>query len=138
MTTGLQLGSITDEIGTSDFFYAFFSTISGNLEPLGWGSRFPVLMKKLYGGEVSQTEAKQALAELAEIKSEFADLKPDKVIWDFSDPEKHAPWGNNISSEITDLSNYFVTSTGRDFVGILKEILEELQDRGGVVKVVTV
>ena len=47
------------------------------------------------------------------------------------------PWESNISADITDLSNYFVTSTGRDLISSLKEILEELRDRGGLAKVVT-
>lgn len=28
---------------------------------------------------------------------------------------KTTPWGNDISEDITDLSNYFVTSDGNDF-----------------------
>jgi hypothetical protein len=50
MGVGIQLGRITDEIGSGDFLYAFFSTITGNLEPDGWGSRFPILMRQLYAG----------------------------------------------------------------------------------------
>lgn len=138
MAVGIQLGSITDEIGTGDFFYAFFSTVSGNLEPKGWGSRFPTLLKKLYRGEVQQKDATTALDELEQIKTELAQLSPDKVIWDIEDRKKNPPWGNNISPDITNLSNYFVTSTGRDLIGLLTEVLEELRDRGGVTKVVTI
>ena len=47
MAVGLKLGSITDEIGTSDFFHSFFLTIAGNLEPKGWGTKFPVIMKAI-------------------------------------------------------------------------------------------
>lgn len=38
-----------------------------------------------------------------------------KVIWDIDDMTKMPPWGKNISKDITDLSNYFVTSDGKDF-----------------------
>jgi 2,3-bisphosphoglycerate-dependent phosphoglycerate mutase len=138
MAVGIQLGSITDEIGTDDFFHAFFSTISGNLETEGWGSRFPILLKKLYGGELQQMDAIAALTELDQIRKELAQLPVSKVIWDVEHREKMPPWGTNISVDITDLSNYFVTSTGRDLVGVLKEVLEELRDRGGGLKVVNV
>jgi hypothetical protein len=138
MTVGIQLGNITDEIGTSDFLHAFFSTISVNLEPGGWGSRFPVLLESLYGGEVHHENAKQALAELNQIASELSEIEPSKVVWDIEDRSKVPPWGENISSDITNLSNYFVTSTGRDLIGTLREIFEELRDRGGVAKVVTI
>lgn len=46
MAVCIKVGSIIDEIGTSDFFHAFFSTVSYNLEE-AWGSRFPVLFKHL-------------------------------------------------------------------------------------------
>jgi 2,3-bisphosphoglycerate-dependent phosphoglycerate mutase len=138
MAIGIELGSITDEIGTADFFNAFFSTISGNLEINGWGSRFPLIMKNLYNGELSRKDATGAISELQTIKDELANLKPNKVIWDIHNRSKTPPWGNNISSEITDLSNYFVTSTGRDFISSLFEILEELNDRGGLVRVVKI
>lgn len=137
MAVGIKLGSITDEIGTSDFFHAFFSTIAGNLEPGGWGTRFPVLMKKLYAGEIGQSDAGAALAELDEISRELAALPVTKVIWDIEDRSKVPPWGDNIASTITDLSNYFVTSTGRDLIATLREVLEELRDSGGVAQIVS-
>lgn len=137
MAVGIKLGSITDEIGTSDFFNAFFSTIAGNLEPEGWGTRFPALMKKLYAGELEQSDAGAALHELDEVSRELASLPAGKVVWDIEGRGKTPPWGNNIADTITDLSNYFVTSTGRDLIATLREVLEELRDNGGVVQVVS-
>jgi 2,3-bisphosphoglycerate-dependent phosphoglycerate mutase len=137
MPVGFKLGSITCEVGTSQFLHAFFSTISGNLEPQGWGSRFPILLNKLYQGELSQTDAGAALTELANIEAELAMLPPSRVIWDIEDASMTPPWGHDISSEITSLSNYFVTSTGRDLLAMLKEILGELHADGGVVQVVS-
>lgn len=138
MAVGLQLGSIADEVGTSDFFYAFFSTISGNLEADGWGSRYPVLLNKLYRGKLTRVDAVAALNELEDITSELAKLPPNKVIWDIEHLEKRPPWKDNISPDISDLSNYFVTSTGRDLISVIREVIEELRDRGEVVKVVTI
>ncbi len=136
MAVGIELGSIIDEIGTGDFFHAFFSTISGNLEPKGWGSRFPVLMNRLYQGEVTQPDAAAALAELHQASAELTKLPVSKMIWDVEDRSKAPPWGNNIAPTITDLSSYFVTSTGRDLIELLREVLVELRDAGGVAKVV--
>ena len=137
MTVGFKLGSITDEVGTSQFLHAFFSTISGNLEPNGWGTRFPVLLNKLYQGELEQTDAAVALAELDRIEMELRKLPPSKVIWDIENLQLSPPWGSDISSDITSLASYFVTSTGRDLISVLREILEELRDVGGVVSVVS-
>ena len=136
MAIGIKLGSVIDEIGTFDFFNAFFSTIAGNLEPEGWGTRFPNLMTKLYAGKLEQPDASTALTELSTIKSELKTLPITKLIWDIQDRSKSPPWGDNIADTITDLSNYFVTSTGRDLIDTLHEILEEQRSKGGVAQVV--
>jgi len=125
MAVGIKVGSITDEIGTSDFFHAFFSTVSGNLESKGWGSKYPAIMNKLYLGKLASEEVSAALIELKEIQTSLLSYKPDKVIWDIEAPERQPPWGSNISPEITNLGNYFVTSTGRDLINTLIEALEE-------------
>ncbi len=138
MAIGLKLGSITDEIGGQDFFHAFFSTVSHRLEKNGWGSRFPCLLKKLYQGKLERSDSEQALKELDIITTELRNFSPDKVVWDIEDFNASPPWGNNISSDITDLSNYFVTSTGRDLIGILKECLEELHENGGSINIVSI
>ena len=44
------------------------------------------------------------------------------------DLSKQPPWGNDISEAITDLSNYFVTSDGEDFLTILFHALEKAKD----------
>ena len=127
MTIYLDLGNVSNEVGTPDFFHAFFSTISGNLEPAGWGSRFPILLRELYKGELGNVRAAQARIELAQIRTEMSSLPPDRVIWDLADRSKRPPWGDDISSDVTDLSNYFVTSAGRDLIDVIAECLDELQ-----------
>ena len=126
MAVGIQVGSITDEIGTGDFLHAFFSTVSGRLEDR-WAQRFPALMQ-LYDGRLSFERTSEALAELSDIRSELADFSPDQVIWDIEDRAKMPPWGHDISTDITSLSNYFVTSTGRDLIELLREALEASRD----------
>ena len=44
------------------------------------------------------------------------------------DLSKQPPWGNDISEDITNLSNYFVTSDGEDFLTILLHALEKAKD----------
>lgn len=135
MGVGIKVGNITDEIGSSDFLHAFFSTVSANLEP-SWGRRFPKLFGKLYAGELSHSDANAALKELEVIRRELANFPPQRVVWDIEDRTKSPPWGNQISAEITDLSNYFVTSTGRDLIETLREALEALRGRGGSATIV--
>lgn len=128
MGVGIQLGRITDEIGSGDFLYAFFSTITGNLEPDGWGSRFPILMRQLYAGGLQQSDAADALAELHSVRRELAELPPARVIWSFEDRTQRPPWGDDIAGDIDSLATYFVTSRGRDLIALLAEVFEALKE----------
>lgn len=134
MSVGIKVGSITDEIGTGDFLHAFFSTVSGRLED-EWGKRFPALMK-LYAGSLPYEQAPMALAELAAVRTGLTDFAPDCVIWDIEDRTKIPPWGGDISTDITNLSNYFVSSTGRNLIDLLKEALEASRDERRVAEIV--
>ncbi|WP_108270533.1 Imm70 family immunity protein [Stenotrophomonas maltophilia] len=128
MGIGIQLGRITDEIGSSEFLYAFFSTITGNLEPDGWGSRFPVIMKQLYAGGLQKSDAAIALSEMHVIRCELAELPPACAIWSYEDRTQHPPWGDDIAGDIDSLATYFVTSHGRDLIALLAEVFEALQE----------
>jgi 2,3-bisphosphoglycerate-dependent phosphoglycerate mutase len=123
MGVGIKVGQIIDEIGSASFLHSFFSTISAHCETEGWGSRFPTLMNRLYQGGVSPQEAVVALTELREAKAVLSQLPPSLVVWDIEDRSLKPPWGADISDEITDLGNYFVSSTGRDVFELLDKSL---------------
>lgn len=113
------------QIGSGDFLHAFFSTVAYRLEHTKWGSRFPAIMKELYQGHLAKERVDAAIGELAVINAELRDFAPDRVVWDIEDLSKQPPWGNNISEDITDLSNYFVTSDGEDLLTIFLHALEK-------------
>jgi 2,3-bisphosphoglycerate-dependent phosphoglycerate mutase len=123
MTVGIKVGSILDEIGTSSFVHAFFSTVSVHCEPNGWGSRYPHLMNELYQGCLPHAHANEALGELLHAKAQLEKLPPSQMVWDIEDRNAQPPWGSNIAATITNLGNYFVSSTGRDLFGLLEEAL---------------
>ena len=81
-------------------------------------------MNELYQGKLTNANVPTAKVELNTIESELKKLPPDKVIWDMEDLTKQPPWGEKISNQITDLSNYFVTSDGRDFLTIFRKALD--------------
>ncbi len=122
---GFKVGCIWYEIGAASFLHSFFSTVAYNLEGGNWGTRFPVIMNELYQGELTNANVPNAKVELNTIESELKNLSPDKVIWDMEDLGKQPPWGTRISNQITDLSNYFVTSDGRDFLTIFRKALDD-------------
>lgn len=125
-------------ISTADFLHAFFSTVCGRLENGKWGSRFPHLMNELYQGVLPVKHLAAGTEELSQIKQELAQFAPDQVIWDIDDRSLTPPWGDNISNDITDLSNYFVTSEGEDFLSVFAAALDKAQQRNASLKIQTI
>ena len=124
MAVGFQVKYFWYSVGNGDFLHAFFSTIAYNLENSSWGSKFPCIMNELYQGEIPPEKAKKALSELKKIKKGLRKFSADKVVWDIEDLSQRPPWGDDISTDITNLSNYFVTSEGEDLIEVLKLALE--------------
>ena len=137
MTVGIKIDGVLSEIGSAEFFSAFFSTISYRLEAGRWGEKFPMIMNELYQGKLLAENAGNALQKLESITVELSKFSPEKVVWDIDNLETRPPWGDNISDEITDLSNYFVTSTGRNLIVTIHENIEALKTRGSFIEVVT-
>lgn len=127
MAVGLKVDFLWYPIGTGDFVHAFFSTVCYNLENQVWGSRFPNLMNNLYQGELSYENVDKAREELKIIREELAEYSPDKVVWDIEDLDKQSPWGEDISPDITNLSNYFITCDGDDIFEEFFKALHESQ-----------
>ena len=125
MATAFTVKYYMYTIGTADFLNAFFSTVCGRLENGKWGSRFPHLMNELYQGVLPVKHLAAGTEELSQIKQELAQFAPDQVIWDIDDRSLTPPWGDNISEDITDLSNYFVTSEGEDFLSVFAAALDK-------------
>ena len=135
MSVSLIVGEMVYEVGAGNFFHAFFSTICFHLEDSKWGSVFPVLMNSLYQGNVPADLVSQALVELSKINGSLSQLGPDKVVWDINNLKLAPPWGDNISPSITNLSNYWVTSDGKELLSVLKSALEQAKETGSDVKI---
>ncbi len=113
------------EIGSDAFLNAFFSTVAYHLEDKQRGTRFPVFFNKLYRGKVEYQDISDLSEELKTIKKELKKYMPNEIIWDIDNLAATPPWGNNISPDITDLSNYFVTSDGRDLFDVMFQALKD-------------
>ena len=137
MATAFTVKYYMYTIGTADFLNAFFSTVCGRLENGKWGSRFPHLMNELYQGVLPVKHLAAGTEELSQIKQELAQFAPDQVIWDIDDRSLTPPWGDNISDDITDLSNYFVTGEGEDFLSVFAAALDKAQQRNAPLKIQT-
>lgn len=106
-----------------------------NLEPAGWGSRFPILMKKLYEGNVPNGDLRKLRSELVTVRAELRSFPTTKIVWDFEHRDRQPPWGKKISSSITDLSNYFVTSDGKDLFDFILGAIAKAEHEKTKIKV---
>ena len=116
------------QIGSEDFLFSFFFLFAYNLENKKWVSKFPVIMNELYLGELNSSRIPEAINELEQMKQGLAKYSPNKVIWNIKNLSAQPPWGTNISDDITDLSNYFVTSDGEDFITIFNQALKKAEE----------
>lgn len=120
---GFFVNPVLYTVGTGSFLNSFFSTIYIKLEKSKWGSKYPIIMNDLYSGIIKREKINDALKELETLRKHLAKFSPKEVVWDFEDLNALPPWGNDISSDITNLSNYFVTSQGYDLLDVLKEAM---------------
>lgn len=84
-------------------------------------------MKELYQGKLEPHNATETLEEVIEIREKLKAFSPKEIIWDIDDLQKRPPWGDKISPNITSLSNYFVTSNGKDLFEVLIDCLKRLE-----------
>lgn len=115
--------------GAASFFKCFFSTIHCNLETdQEWGSKYPKFLTELYSGRLEKESGAEAMLELEDICRKLKTFPPSAVVWDHEDRTARPPWGDNISSHITDLANYFVTADGKDLIEALRHALKKMID----------
>lgn len=123
---GIKLGSNSCfMIGTREFLYSFLSTIAYHLEKGRIGKKYFYITVKMCNDGLVGREVKFAKKELLEIQKELQKLSPDKIIWNLENISKTPPWGYDIADTITDLSNYFITSDGRNLIVLLIEVFNE-------------
>ncbi len=125
---GFQVEYFFFPIGSADFLHSFFSTVAYHLENKMWGRRFPVIMNQVHSGCLLPELAKQAREELSLITAELKHLKPNQLIWNIHDLSQMPPEEAAAGKEVSDLSNYFITSDGSDFITIFNHALLKAEE----------
>lgn len=65
------------------------------------------------------------MQEIQNVRGRLRYHGPSEVIWDIEDLALKPPWGDNISSAITSLADYYVTSDGKDLIEVLLSALQK-------------
>ncbi len=123
MSATLTVGARSWDVSSSAELHALFSTISHRVEPGGWGSRFPVLMNKLYQGELAARDVPAARRELAEARGALAAMPPSGVVWDIEDLSRLPQAGDDVDPAITHLADYFLTNDGENLIAVIDAAL---------------
>ncbi len=110
-------------VGEDWFLHSFFSTIAYRLEPDGWGSRFPALMKELYNGRLALDRVPDAQRELETVRAELAERPPEQRVFAYEDPERETPWPVPPGAE--SLADCFLTANGDNLLEVIAETLED-------------
>ena len=123
------------EIGHGEMLHSFFSTICYRLESNVWGSRFPILMRKLYSDKVEPNDLSLLKLEVKKIQNELSKLNPNKSILNIENISLKAPWENNFSKKIKNLDNYFTTSDSITFTEMLFKAIKMAEDGSYHIKI---
>jgi 2,3-bisphosphoglycerate-dependent phosphoglycerate mutase len=135
MSAGLLIDNIFHDLGLADVLDALFSTIGANLERGEWGSRFPLILRDLYYDQLDSLNASAALSEIRTIRRELSRKGPEFAVWDIRNIQQRIPDRPQIWKQAPNLAELFKTSTGRNMLDSLEELIEILMHKGGVAKI---
>ena len=124
MAVGFYVDPVFYKVGTGDFLNSFFATIYIKLENSSWGSQYPLIMNHLYHGVLESRDGLNAKSELYFIKEGLQAFKPGDIVWNFEDLTARPPWGDQISEDILNLSDYFITSEGGNLIDVLEKAID--------------
>jgi 2,3-bisphosphoglycerate-dependent phosphoglycerate mutase len=115
-------------VGEDDFLHSFFSTVGYQLEKEGWGSRFPALVRELYGGRLAAERVPEARRELETIRRELSELPPDARVYDYDDPNRETPWP--VPPGASSLADSFLSAGGKNLLDVITRGLDVSEETG--------
>ena len=134
----IRNGRVFTQVGPAAILHGLFSTISHNLEPDGWGSRFPAVMNDLYRGRLDPPQMAAALIELQLIARELQETPVSRVVWDIERPDAPPSPHYTLGATATNAADFFVTVTGRHLLrDALIDSVESAIEYGDEVEIVS-
>ena len=120
--------SSLNDLADAYLVQALFATISYRLEPQGRGTRFPIVMNRLYAGGLKPPEMLAAAAELDVIARELQTVAVDRAIASLDTLRPFRAGAPHVDERAADLFHYFLARDGRPLVTALRA---EIQAGGG-------
>jgi hypothetical protein len=110
------------DLGTESFLHCFHSTIKVFVQGV------PLAMDFIKTRFLKSDDCLMAARDFNLIRDRLSAENPENVVWDINNPTACPPWGNEISSVITSLGNYFITADGKDLIYSIIELLQYAHD----------
>lgn len=107
-------GKRTVNIGGGDIWNSVYSTVRVRLKD--HQKEIPLALRFFERGRCEARDAMETARQINLIRDMLARYSPDEAVYDFRDPKKKAPWGNNISYVITSCANLYTTVNGQDLL----------------------
>jgi len=111
----------TVEVGNSEVLHSLFSTVIVRLDY--YMNNIELACKFLKEGRCDPADAAETARQFNLIRDELSQIPPDKAVYDYSHPEKEAPWKGKLSSAITSCGNLYTTADGKDLIHEITSVL---------------
>ena len=128
--TVIEFAGRRAEIAAPYVVQAFFATISYRLEPQGRGSRFPVVLMRLYAGQLDPSEMLAAESELDVIGAELRTLPASQAIGSLSSLAPFRAGAPIVNNRAASLFDYFVAVDGTPLVFAFRSVVEQSRVAG--------
>jgi 2,3-bisphosphoglycerate-dependent phosphoglycerate mutase len=128
--TTIEFAGRRTELAAPDIVQALFATISYRLEPQGRGTRFPVIILGLYGGQLNPEEMLAAIAELDVIANDLQALPLERAVRSMKDLTPFRAGNGGAAS----LFEYFLTLEGVPLVAALRTIIQQARSAASPIR----
>ena len=115
-------------IGTSDNWISLVSTVDVRLK--NCKKDISAAINFLISGKCDAASASEVAKQFKIIRTELSKFKPDQIIYDADNPDKEAPWKDNISPTITSCADFYTTADGKDLLSEIVDILTYAAAKG--------
>ncbi len=104
-----------------DIWFSVYSTAEKRLGL--FKHKIPLAMAFLKDGKCDAKNALELARQFNLLRDELSKFDPKKAVYDMRDPDKKAPWDNNLSPIVTSCANLYTTSDGKDLLFEVVSIL---------------
>lgn len=109
------------DVGNYEMWMCFYSTIISNLNHIA--DECSLAVNFLKKGKCESSDCMETARQLNIIKDGLSRLSIDKIVYDYTDTKKKAPWINKISYIVTSCGSFFTTAEGRDLISEINVVL---------------